>query len=29
MTSTMFRITARGVGGSETAVVFLQSTYRR
>lgn len=29
LTSTMFRITARGVGGSETAVVFLQSTYRR
>lgn len=27
--ATMFRIVARGVGGTETAAVLLQSTYRR
>lgn len=27
--SEMYRITARGVGGTETAVVVLQSTYKR
>lgn len=29
MTSSMYRIIARGVGGTETAVVILQSVYRR
>lgn len=29
MTSNMYRIIARGVGGTETAVVILQSVYRR
>lgn len=27
--SEMYRVTARGVGGTETAVVVLQSTYKR
>lgn len=29
LNASMFRIVARGVGGSETATVLLQSTYRR
>ena len=29
MTSNMYRVTARGVGGTESAVVILQSDYRR
>lgn len=29
LTSNMYRVTARGVGGTETAVVVLQSVYRR
>ncbi|MDV6344631.1 PilX N-terminal domain-containing pilus assembly protein [Nitrosomonas sp. Is37] len=29
MTSTMYRVIARGVGGTESAVVILQSDYRR
>ncbi len=27
--SNMYRVTARGVGGTESAIVILQSTYRR
>ncbi len=29
MTSNMYRVIARGVGGTDTAVVILQSDYRR